>query len=145
MNEIKVLFIEDEALLRSLFNYAIKISDHNLKYRFETETCEDYLSALKFLEEEPAPDVIVLDLRLPSGEKEPGQEAPEREKGFDLLKRIKSDSKFQKTAVLVFTNLGDKDTEEKARELKADEFMVKSKVLPKELVEKIIQLKEKIS
>lgn len=144
MNEIKVLFIEDEALLRSLFEDAIKISNHNLKYQFRSEDCEDYFSALKFLEEKPAPDVIVLDLRLPSGEKEPGQETPEREKGFALLKKIKSEPKFQKTPVLVFTNLGDKETEERAKELKADEFLIKAKVLPNQLIEKIIQLKEEV-
>ncbi len=142
---VKVLFIEDEALLRSLFEDSLTAysDEYADKYQFELDTRKDYLTAMEYLEKMPAPDLIVLDLRLPVGKADMVQELPEPERGFDLLRKIKSEQKFKNCPVLVFTNLGDRETEQKAKQLGADKFMIKAKVLPKQLLDAIVELLEK--
>jgi len=98
---------------------------------------------MEYLEKMPAPDLIVLDLRLPVGKADMVQELPEPERGFNLLRKIKSEQKFKNCPVLVFTNLGDRETEQKAKQLGADKFMIKAKVLPKQLLDAIVELLEK--
>lgn len=141
MKTIKILFIEDEKLLRTLFEDTISgFAEEYRDYDFEIETTADLKSALNYLEEKPAPHAIILDLRLPTGDVEKIQEVPEKENGAAILKRIKTDAKFQNTPVIVFTNLSDKETEYECKKLGADAFMVKSKVLPSELLNAVIKL-----
>jgi CheY-like chemotaxis protein len=141
MKTIKVLFVEDEKLLRTLFEDTIIGFQEDYKdFDFQIETTADLKSALAYLEENPAPDTIVLDLRLPTGEMEKGGEIPEKENGISILERVKANSKFQNTPVIVFTNLNDKETEYECNKLGADDFMVKAKVLPKNLLDAIIRL-----
>jgi CheY-like chemotaxis protein len=104
------------------------------------ETSVDLKSATAYLEEKPAPHVIILDLRLPTGETEKTEETPEKENGMTILKRVKTNEKFQNTPVIVFTNLSDKETEYECKKLGADGFMVKSKVLPSELLNTVVNL-----
>jgi CheY-like chemotaxis protein len=141
MKTIKVLFVEDEKLLRTLFEDTIVGFQEDYKdFDFQIETTADLKSALAYLGEKPAPNVIVLDLRLPTGETEEGGETPEKENGISILEQVKANSKFQNTPVIVFTNLNDKETEYECNKLGADDFMIKAKVLPKNLLDAIIRL-----
>jgi CheY-like chemotaxis protein len=141
MKKIKILFIEDEKLLRTLFEDSIAgYGDQYPGYSFESDATPDLNSAMNYLKENPAMDIIVLDLRLPVGETGMVEEVPEKENGFTILKYVRSDMKFKDTKVMVFTNLSDPETKGEAETLGADGFMVKSKTLPTELLEKIISL-----
>jgi len=141
MKTIHTLFIEDEKLLRTLFEDAIiGYKDDYAGYEFIPEAVPDLKEAMDYLNDKPAPDIIILDLRLPSGTMEEYTETPEKENGFTILKRIKSDDKFKNTPVIVFTNLSDEETEKDSLDLKADAFLIKSKVLPSELLGVIIKL-----
>jgi len=141
MKIIKILFVEDEKLLRTLFENTIVGFKADYKdFDFQMETTADLKSALASLEEKPAPDVIVLDLRLPSGKTEENEEISEKENGMTILRWVKANDKFRNTPVIVFTNLSDKETEDECNKLGADEFMVKAKVLPVNLFDAIIRL-----
>jgi CheY-like chemotaxis protein len=141
MKTIKILFVEDEKLLRTLFeNTIIGFKADYEDFDFQMETTVDLKSALAYLEGEPAPDVIVLDLRLPSGKTEGNEEVSDKENGMTILRWVKANDKFQKTPVIVFTNLNDKETENECNKLGADEFMIKAKVLPANLLDAIIRL-----
>lgn len=134
MKTIKALFVEDESLLRTLFEDSFSVSKEDFPdIEFAMDAVPDFTSAISYLETNQAPDVVILDLRLPSG-KGMADETPEKEYGFEILKRIKEDQKFTKTPVIVFTNLADRETEHRAYSLGADSFLIKSKVVPHELM-----------
>jgi chemotaxis family two-component system response regulator Rcp1 len=67
------------------------------KLYFRVSSVQDGVEALSFLHREekyaasPAPDLLVLDLNLP------------RKDGWTVLKEVKSDRKFSKIPVVVFT------------------------------------------
>lgn len=141
MKTIKTLFIEDEKLLSSLFEDAVTAwKDEYPEYDFVSDAALDLKSSLQYLDEQPAPDVIVLDLRLPAGEAHETTEVPEKENGFIILKRIKSDEKFKNTPVIVFTNLSDDETRKESKTLGADRFMTKSKALPADLLKAVVEV-----
>ena len=143
MKKFKLLFVEDEKLLRSLFEDSLTAykDEYAGKYEFEIETVADYTQALNYFKNKPSPDLIVLDLRLPFG-KDGKEETdlPETERGFNLLKMVKSDDKFKNCPVMVFTNFGDKETKDKAKSLGADKFLVKSDTLPHQFLKTILEL-----
>ncbi|MBU2539757.1 response regulator [Patescibacteria group bacterium] len=141
MKTIKILFIEDEKLLKTLLEDTITgFREEYKNFNFDMETAVDLKSAMTYLEEKSAPDIIILDLRLPIGDVEEIKKAPEKENGLTVLKLIKTDIKFRNTPVIIFTNLNDKETEHECNKLGANSFMIKSKVLPSELLNEIVRL-----
>jgi len=139
MKIIKTLFIEDESLLRTLFEDSLSVSKEDFPdIDFKMETAADFAEAIVKLDTDALPDVVILDLRLPSG-KGLADETPEKEYGFEILKKIKEDPKFSRVPVVVFTNLADRETEHRAYSLGADAFMIKSKVVPHELLDAVVQ------
>jgi|GEM_PF-1584268 len=145
MKTLKALFVEDESLLRTLFEDSFSVSKEDFPgIEFSMDTVSDFTSAINYLETDQAPDVVILDLRLPSG-KGMADETPEKEYGFEILKRIKEDVKFSKTPVIVFTNLADRETEHRAYALGADSFLIKSKVVPHELMSAVIKTVKEIT
>ncbi len=132
--KIRALFIEDEALLRTLFEDSKMIEEEDYPgFDFELETIPDYGAAVKRITEDNIPDVLILDLRLPRGSSDEEGEIPEKEYGFEILRLVKTNPKFASMPVIVFTNLADRETERRAYELGADKFLVKSKTIPHEL------------
>jgi len=141
MKIIRILFLEDEKLLRTLLEDAITgFGDDYRDYKFEMETVADLKSALIYLKDKSAPNIILLDLRLPTGGTGKISESPEKENGLTILRTIKEAEKFKNTPVIVFTNLNDKETEHECNRLGADGFMVKSKTLPSELLGRVVKL-----
>lgn len=139
MKHINILLIEDELLLRSLFKDTLALPSEYKDVDFRIDTAADFKEALVKLENGPVPDVIILDLRLPSGDPN-AKQTPEKEYGFEILKRIVSDKKFTFTPVIVFTNLADRESEQMAYRLGAGEFIVKSRSLPTELFDRIVKV-----
>lgn len=117
----KVLIVEDDEFLRSL----------NAK-RLETEgfkvvVAVDGQSALDLIPKE-MPDLIFLDLLLPGVD------------GYEVLKRIKADDKTKAIPVIVFSNLGQKEDIEKARNLGAQDFLIKANFTLDDVVVKIKEI-----
>ncbi len=143
MKTIKILFVEDEMLLRTLFEDAIiGYKEEYTGYDFLPETVPNLRQAMEYLDSEKIPDVIILDLRLPSGDNHI-EETPEKENGFTILKKIKSTESLKSIPVIVFTNLSDEETKKESLNLGADGFLVKSKVLPADLLGEIAKLAER--
>lgn len=139
MKTIKTLFVEDESLLRTLFEDSLSVSKEDFPdIDFEMDTAADFTAAIEKIETGNLPDVVILDLRLPSG-KGLADETPEKEYGFEILRKIKENPKFNKVPVVVFTNLADRETEHRSYSLGADAFIVKSKVVPHELLGVVIK------
>ncbi len=118
----KILIIEDDTFLQGL--EAGKLT----KSGFEVKTATTAEAGLKILDEETM-DFLLLDLMLP-GDKD----------GFAVLEEVRSKKDYKKTPIIIFSNLGEEAEIKKAKDLGANDFMIKSNFTLEELVEKINEL-----
>ncbi len=139
--KIKILLVDDENLIRSLFSDAFQIYGGEEKYEI------DVLSGIENFKEKVAsykPDIILLDLIMPLKNTN-GTEQLSEEAGFSLLKELKTNPETKNISVIVFSNLGDIMAKEKAENLGADAYMVKSETLPEDLIKAIEDILKKKS
>lgn len=116
--QYKVLIVEDDQFLRDLMSHKIS------KEGFETIEAVDGEEGLKKAIEK-LPHIILLDLILPGMD------------GFDVVQRIRQESKTSKIPVVILSNLGQKDDVEKGLKLGATDYLVKAHNTPGEIVEKV--------
>lgn len=119
--KIKVLVVEDEHMLAEM--YATKFSMDG----FEVDKAFDGAAGLEKAKV-MLPDVILLDVIMPKLD------------GFAVLKELRADAKFDKTPVLLLTNLGQDDDIKKGKELGADDYFVKANHTPADVVVKVKEL-----
>lgn len=102
-----ILIVEDdEVLLRALY-----LAFHDADYTIASAT--DGEMALK-MTERLKPNLVLLDLLMP------------KMNGFEYLRNMKANAKISKIPVIVLSNLGDKDDIEKAKNLGAIDYFIKS-------------------
>ncbi|MFA6392036.1 MAG: response regulator [Patescibacteria group bacterium] len=77
---------------------------------------------------EQKPDVILLDIILFN------------EDGMQVLREIKQNIKTESIPVIVFSNLDKKEVVDEALKLGAVDYIIKSKVVPAQIVEKVATL-----
>jgi len=114
----KILIIEDD---RSLQNALVEIIQQE---GFETESAFDGEEGLAKIRSF-GPDLVLLDIILP------------KKDGFDLLSEIKKDEALKNIPVLVLTNLEEVNNIQKALDLGANSYLVKSDFSLKDIVEKV--------
>jgi len=114
----KILIVEDD---RSLQNALVEIIGRE---GFETVSAFDGEEALAKLQE-GKPDLILLDIVLP------------KKDGYEVLEEIKKNEETKNIPVLILTNLEEIDNVQKALDLGATTFMVKSDFSLKDILEKI--------
>ncbi len=114
----KILFIEDEATLQKTFAEILKSEG------FEVISALDGESGLNLTSGEK-PDLVLLDLILP------------KLHGLEVLKEIKKDENTKNIPVIVLTNVESIEEIDKALELGATTYLVKSDYNLEEVVEKI--------
>lgn len=117
----KILFIEDESALQRAVTQVLK------KTGYEILQATDGEAGLKLALSE-LPDLILLDLILP------------KKDGFDVLKDLKKDQRAKNIPVIILTNLERALDVEKALELGATTYLVKTSYRLEEVAEKIKQL-----
>src|SRR3989344_1870908 len=114
----KVLIVEDDKFLRDLIVQKLK------REGFVTSEAVDGEEGLNITKEKH-PDIILLDLILPGSD------------GFEVLRRIKSDTSTAQIPVIVLSNLGQKEDMDRAMSGGAEDFMVKAHFTPGEIIAKI--------
>ena len=113
----KVLIIEDDKFLRDVL--AQKISAEQIEIQTATDGTTG-LEALKSFR----PDLLILDLLLPDID------------GFGVLTKMKEDETLSKIPVVVLSNLDKPEDMQRAEELGAKDFMVKSNFSVGEIINK---------
>lgn len=103
----KILIVEDDEFLRSLTAKRLE------KENFVVVVAVDGETALGIATEEK-PDLILLDLLLPGLN------------GFQVLEKIKASDLLKNIPVIIFSNLGQREDIEKAKELGANDFLIKA-------------------
>ena len=114
----RILFIEDESALQKTFDEILK------KAGYEMIAALDGEIGLR-LAKTKRPDLILLDLVLP------------KMHGFEVLKQLKETPETKDIPIIVLTNLEGISDVDKAIELGATTYLVKTKYSLQEVVEKI--------
>jgi DNA-binding response OmpR family regulator len=113
-----ILIIEDDPLVSRMYQAAFKFED------FRVSVAHTGREGLELLKVEK-PTVILLDVMMPEMS------------GIEVLTEIKDNPKTKNIPVIVLTNLSGTVDAEKALELGAVQFIVKSQYKPKEIVSKV--------
>jgi len=116
----KILVVEDDKFLRKVYESKLP------KEGFDVVLAVDGVEGLEKLKTE-APDLMLLDLIMP------------RKSGFEVLEELKADKKAAHIPILVLSNLGQDEDIERTKNLGATEFLIKSNLSIKEIIEKIKQ------
>jgi len=95
-----------------------------LEDRFDVVMARDGDEAVKMIYSEK-PDLVLLDLMLPG------------KNGFEVLEEIQMDEAISQMPVLIYSNLSQESDIEKARSLGASDYLVKTDISMKEVVEKV--------
>jgi len=111
---MRVLLIDDEQFYYKLIQKKLKEADYDLEY---AKSSSEGLSKISSFE----PDLLIVDLMLPEMD------------GFQILERLRRDTKFGSVPVIVITAKDELEQKLKAFELGADDYLVKP-FQPEELV-----------
>ena len=114
----RILIIEDDPLLSKM--YKTKFTSEG----FEVETAEDGEIGLK-IAMEGKPDFVILDIMMPNLS------------GIEFLSRLRQTPVGADVPVIVLSNLSEKKEMEEARRLGVKEYLIKSSLTPKDIVEKV--------
>lgn len=114
-----ILLIEDDVFIRDLYIRVLK-----KEAGFDIRVAEDGESGLKEVEDRH-PDLILLDVMLP------------KINGIDVLKELKQNTDTKDIPVFLLTNLGQRSIIDQAFSIGADGYMLKARLLPNEIVEKV--------
>jgi DNA-binding NarL/FixJ family response regulator len=124
---IKVLFIEDEDLLRSLFGEVFLLDE---AFTYDVISAMDLKSGLEQAKSKN-PDVIILDLILPYDKTTSANEEDLSEKmGLAFLKEMKNNENFKHVPVVVFSNMTDLEIRKQVMDAGAHDFLIKSETTP---------------
>ncbi len=113
-----ILIVEDDTFLQGLASTKLT------KEGFAVSVAGNGDDAAKMIDES-APDLVLLDLVLPGTD------------GYGVLKKIRENLKTHEIPVIVFSNLAQEADIKKAKDLGANDFMIKSNFTLDELAEKI--------
>lgn len=123
-DQIKVLVVEDDDFLRGLFDRKLMARGLSVNSTMNAGEAFDSL-------EKRQPDIIMLDLMLPGID------------GFDILATLKKDKRFKDIPVIIISNLGQKKDIDKAFELGASDFLVKSSLTLDEIINRVLSVIDK--
>ncbi len=117
----KILLIEDDS--DQIFLYQSKFEIEG----FDFISSRDGDAGITKAKSEK-PDCILLDLVLIN------------ESGIEVLEKIKKDQNIKHIPVIILTNLVQKDNEQKAIELGAADFLIKTNMMPSDVVKRVRKL-----
>lgn len=115
----KVLIIEDDESVSRV--YKIKLEKEGIV----SEIAMDGDEGLKKIKD-MKPDVVILDLMIPKHD------------GFWILEQTKKDGGLPHTPVIVLSNLGQESDKQRAELLGATEYLVKTNISIKEVIDKVL-------
>lgn len=115
----KIVVIEDEEVLRNLLQKKLTEEGYSVEV---TENGEEGLKKVR----EVKPDLILLDIIMP------------KMGGFEVLEEMRKDESISSIPVIVVSNSGQPVEIDRARELGASDWLVKTEFDPQEVIDKVI-------
>lgn len=114
----KILLVEDDTALASVYKSRLELEGFEVSHVGNGELALS--SAIEF-----KPDLIVLDAMMP------------KINGFDVLDILRNTPETTNVRVIMLTALSQPTDKERAKELGADDYLVKSQVVISDVVERI--------
>jgi DNA-binding response OmpR family regulator len=114
----KILLVEDDETLAAVYKQRLELEGFEVQQASNGEEALD--AAVKF-----APDLILLDVMMP------------KLNGFDVLDILRNTPATRNVHIIMLTALSQPKDAERAKELGADDFLVKSQVVIGDVVSRI--------
>ncbi len=114
----KILLIEDEELIRNLLEKKLKMEG------YEAFVVENGVKGLEKIKE-IKPDLILLDIVMP------------QKGGFEVMEEMQKDDEMKSIPVIIISNSGQPVELDRAKELGAKDWLIKTEFDPQEVLEKI--------
>jgi len=114
----RILLVEDDLLLVKMYQTKFTMEG------FELLVASDGEAGLQIAQRENI-DFLILDIMLP------------KLSGIDVLEKLKRDPNKKDIPVLILTNLTQEEEAKKALALGAKEYLIKSDITPKDLIDKV--------
>ena len=118
----KILIVDDDNFLLNM--YSLKFQ----KEGFEVMTANDGDSALAKVQDGLVPDVVLLDIIMPSMD------------GLKFLETIREKKMISSSIVVILTNQSDSADIEKAKKLGIDGYIVKATTIPSEVLAEVTKI-----
>jgi len=126
----RVLLVEDEPLLSSLYTLMLTRYGYEVLIALNTDQAEEHLLHRR-------PHVVLLDLLIPSQSHDAHALNVHEPSGFSILRLVKGSTSLAETRVIVLSNLDSDENFRSAELLGADGYVVKANIDPHELPTKI--------
>ena len=139
---IKILLIEDDFYTCQLYQ---DIFSFEPNYQLQTIKSIKSTEEVKEKAEEMMPDIILLDLILPLTPEKGGSYILDKELGFEILNKLKSDEKIKDIPIIIVSNINNREDIERAKAIGAEEYLIKSEIFPQQVVsiiERVLQEKK---
>jgi len=114
----KILIVEDEEFLVEMYKTKFELENFQVILAFSSEQA---MSILK----KNIPDLILLDVLLPE------------KSGITFLEETKQIKNISKVPIIIFSNYDDPATRNRAKQLGAEGYLIKTEFTPKQLLVKI--------
>jgi two-component system alkaline phosphatase synthesis response regulator PhoP len=121
--KIKIMLIDDDHFLLDM--YSLKFKTRGL----DIATADGSASALERIRGGESPDVVLLDIIMPTMD------------GLELLKILRDEKLIPNAVIIMLTNQSDET--EKAKALGADGYIVKATTIPSEVVDQVLEIYKK--
>jgi DNA-binding response OmpR family regulator len=116
MAKANVLIVEDDLSILNLYKTKLSSSGYNVA------TAENGALGLESVEKS-TPDIILLDVMMPVMN------------GFEMLKKLRSDKKYQDIPVIILSNYGEVDQMTEGFTTGATDYLIKAEHTPADVVE----------
>lgn len=118
MEKKKILIVEDDNFVAEV--YLAKLSEMG----YETVLAQNGEEGLAELKKGKI-DLILLDILMPIMG------------GIEMLEQVKKNEEWKNIPVILLTNIGEKESIQKVREMGVKDYLIKSHFTPAEVIEKI--------
>lgn len=122
-----ILLIEDDFAIIDIYKTVLTANGFDLEVITWGEKAFEKIDQIK-KDQSKRPNVVLLDLILPDMN------------GIEILKKLREQEELKSLPVFILTNYDSRDLEKEARELNAEDFILKTNCTPTELI-KIIKKK----
>jgi len=114
----KILIVEDEEIIYSLLQK--KLSQEG----YEVRVAKDGQEGIDKMKEQK-PDLVLMDIIMP------------RKSGFEVMEEMQKDEELRTVPIVVISNSGQPVELDRAKELGAIDWLVKTEFDPQEVIEKV--------
>jgi DNA-binding response OmpR family regulator len=121
MNAKRIIIVEDDTMISEIYQRKFTESGFQVFPAYSGD------EAVKVAKKEPA-DIMILDIIMPKMD------------GFQVIDAVRNKLKNKDIKIFIFSNLSQREDQEKAQKLGADGFIVKAEYSPSELVKEVNRL-----